>query len=219
MFGLLLGIGVKLVGEVAYAISDMQHLSTPCGYTQNNEPYYINRKGETFAQNGEKIIPRRARRADGSTYYKEVGASTGKTYFDSEIILQEKEDKENEKNRKRAIELGNLSYVHNDRTLNFYYYLHPQVTKEISTGKAIGRLEYNRFKKECRKYYLKPNARSGWDVDENDEGIVITPYECIKLDALFGTHSAIGIEELLHDINSGKIKHSEEDLKKFQNKK
>lgn len=200
--GLLIGLGVKLFADGAYAISDMQYRSTPCGTAQNGEPYYMGRDGKCYAANGERMVLRTAIDAQGRRYNRTVGERTGKVYFDKEKTFQDQADAENERSRKEAIERGRLAYGYRDRSLPFP--LQQKVTKEISTGKYIARIEYNRFKKEFRKYYLKRNANFPFEVADGDKGIVITKEEFEKLNfwVCGGGHAVYGEEEFYRDRNN-----------------
>lgn len=200
--GLLLGLGVKLGANVAYGISDMKCRSTPCGTTQNGEPYYMGRDGKRYTTNGERMILQTAIDARGNRYNRTVGERTGKVYFDREKTFQDQADSENERSRKEAIEKGQLAYEYRDRSLPFP--LQQKVTKEISTGKYIARIEYDRFKKEFRKYYLKPNANFPFEVADGDKGIVITKEEFEKLNfwVCGGGHAFYEKEAFYRDRNN-----------------
>lgn len=197
--GLLFGLGIAAIGKIAYGISDMQYRSTPTGTTQNGEPYYMGRDAKCYAANGERMILQTAVDARGNRYNRTVGERTGKVYFDREKTLQDKADKDNEESRKSAIENGYLAYAYRDRTLPFFN--QERVTKELSTGKYIARLEYNPYKKEFRKYYLAPNACFPFLTVDGDKGILITKEEFEKLNC-YGGHHVYGKEEFLMDRNN-----------------
>lgn len=194
--GLLFGLGIAAIGKIAYGISDMQYKSTPTGTTQNGEPYYMGRDAKCYAANGERMILQTAVDARGNRYNRTVGERTGKVYFDKEKTFQDRADNENEKERKWAIENGYLAYRYRDRTLPFFN--QERVTKELSTGKYIAKLEYNSFKKEFRKYYLAPNAVFPFLVADGDKGIVITKEEFEKLN-IWGGHQVFGEKEFRRD--------------------
>lgn len=197
--GLLLGLGVTLVGKIAYGISDAQYRSTPTGTTQNGEPYYMGRDAKCYAANGERMVLQTAVDARGNRYSITVGERTGKVYFDREKTFQDKADSENDKSRKEAIEKGYLAYAYRDRTLPFFN--QEKVTKEISTGKYIARITYRPHEKEFRKYYLKPNANFPFEAADGDEGILITKEEFEKLN-FWGGHHIYGKNEFLRDRNN-----------------
>lgn len=200
--GLLIGLGVKLFADIAYSVSDMQYRSTPCGTTQNGEPYYMGRDGKRYAANGERMVLRTAIDAQGRRYNRTVGERTGKVYFDREKTFQDQADAENERSRKTAIENGWLAYGYRDRSLPFL--LQQKVTKEISTGRYIAAIKYSQFKKEFRKYYLKPNAKFPFEVADGDKGIVITKEEFEKLNfwVCGGGHIIYGKKEFYMDRNN-----------------
>lgn len=198
--GLLIGLGVKLFADGAYAISDMKSMSTPCGHLEDGSPYYMNRKGQRFAANGERMVSQTAIAADGTKYSRVVGERTGNVYMDRERTFQRKIDERNERNRKYAIENGKTAYEYLDRSLKFGYG-DAIVTKEISTGKYIAQLQYDWSKKEFRKFYLAPNAFYSFQTIEGDEGILISKEEFEKLDVFIcvGGHMTHGREEFQRD--------------------
>lgn len=198
--GLLLGLGVKLGADIAYGISDMQYRSTPCGTTQNGEPYYMGRDGKRYAANGERMVLRTAIDAQGNRYNRTVGERTGKVYFDKEKTFQDKADKENERERKWAVENGYLAYGYFDRSLKFGGML-KKVTKEIATGRYIAAIEYDPSKKECRKFYLVSNPLYTFQKIEGDKGVLITKEEFMKLNfwVCGGGHQVYGEKEFRRD--------------------
>lgn len=200
MFGLIIGLGIKLGANIAYEISNMKCKSTPCGNLDNGDPYYMDRAGKMYAANGEKMILKRAVDARGDSYYRTVGERTGKVYFDKEKTFQDQADRENEESRQRAIREGRLAYGYRDRSLKFP--LQQKVTKEISTGKYIARIEYIQHKKEFRKYYLKPNAYFPFDVADGDKGVLITKEEFENLNFYDGGHKVYFWEEFYRDRNN-----------------
>lgn len=199
MLGLLLGLGTKLGANIAYEISNAKCKSTPCGNLDNGDPYYMDRAVKMYGANGEKMIPQRAINAKGKSYYRTVGERTGKVYFDREKTFQDRVDKLNEESRKKAIEEGKLAYAYIDRTFPAYEEI--RVTKEISTGKYIARIEYIQHKKEFRKYYLKPNPYFPFDVADGDKGVLITKEKFEKLN-IWGGHLVYGKEEFYRDRNN-----------------
>lgn len=212
MFGLLLGLGVKLGANIAYAISDAKCMSTPVGKQENGDYYYINRAGDFIAQNGERIITG-VSDVNGYRSYRRVGERTGKVYCDPDARIQRENDIKNEKAKQKAIECGDLSYVYRNQYASSFC---KELTVEISTGKYIGKLKYNSRTGVCKKYYLKPGFTYSSQIDENDEGIVITPLELKKLDVCGGGHRFENSSSFYSDLVNCKFTGTEEKRKEWR---
>lgn len=204
MLGLLLGLGTKLVGSAAYAVSDAKHMSTPSGHFDDGTPYYLNRKGQRFAANGERVVGKLATDVKGNLYIREVGERTGKIYIDRERTFDASVQERNERSKESSIKHNLLAYDHRDRSFICFGEIRNR-TKEISTGKFIAALTYNSEKKEFKKYYLAPNAQTPWERIEGDPGVVITKSEFLRLDVANGGHLTIGKEDFNRDFRLGLI--------------
>lgn len=206
MLGLLLGLGTKLVGEAAYAISDAKYMSSPSGHFDDGTPYYLNRKGQRFAANGERVVKKLATDVKGNLYTREVGERTGKIYIDRERTFEARVQEQNERHKQMSLKNGLLAYEYRDRSFICFGEIRNR-TREISTGKFIAALTYNPDKKEFKKYYLAPNAQSPWETIEGDPGIVITKSEFLRLNVMVsnGGHLTVGKKEFDRDFRLGLI--------------
>lgn len=175
--GLLLGLGTRLFGNIAYGVADAKAMSKPSYYLDDGTPVYTNRKNQDFA-NGEQIIATYDYVNDKLVY---AGKKTGKVYIDPEEIRKKKRDERNRERKESAIKRGYLAYQKYDPKFKRH------VTCEISTGKIIAGLTKSNNGK-CRKIYAAPNDYFCNITATGDNGVEITLEEYEKLDIVGGSH-------------------------------
>lgn len=201
-FGLLLGLGLKLGGDIAYAVSDIKHKSKPAGRMPDGSLYYIDRACNQYAENGEKIIYKTAMNNRGCLYGTYVGERTGRVYWSE----KDKVDKKFEELKKKAIEEEALAFSFLDEFNDFSN--RSIAVIELSTGRCLHSLEYNREKGECRKYYL--NTVTG----KRAESVIISPTDYLRIRCVMPWHwNEIGEREcLLEDMSNGRVKYNKDEL-------
>ena len=190
--GVLLYGALRAIGAIGYAVEDEQS-------KRNSE--YVNKRGQTvcYGRTGQQYIDGEPtyrwteRDKYGNSHELIIGQKSGRVYHDAYDDKVSEWNKEEEKNKRKALEDGCLAYKKFDP--RFWKY----VAVEIETDKIISCLFRNRYNGECRKFYLSDEmfqkyGKSAYQKTEhNDYGIVISEdeYNFLTRGAVYGCYSNI----------------------------
>lgn len=165
-------------------------------------PMWLDRECNRYI-NGEKVVSK-VNYQTGNVYY--AGQRSNTVYYDPEAERRKRREARNEERRKKAILSGKLAYQE-EVNFKFLFDSYKYATKEISTGKYIAKIDYFPHKKECRKYYLAPDAKYPFDTIEDDEGVIITGEEYIGIGSpsMYQSHMVCGEKEFYRDYRNGRI--------------
>lgn len=178
MAGLLALLWASLYGaaKVKEKYDNYQEMKTPAYYTKDGNPMYVDSKGRKYC-NGERAIPVFDKEHHEIQYRGRYSGTLYESPYENQMASVRKRDEEY---KQRALDRGEWAYLKYDEELKL------RVTTEISTGKVVASLIYNRDTGKCYKSYMKPGA----SVACTSDGIrhEISPEEYEKLDITCGTH-------------------------------
>lgn len=199
MLGLAIFGTILLGSAIRCGLDNMQSKSRTYGLTNKERmPISFDRKGR-MCINGERCRTE-YKTIGGETYSMEVGVNTGTIYKDSYEEELYSLLARNDIARIMAEEDGALAYysVEPDWCKKWHKNF---ITREISTGKIIARLEakmasgWNLDTETWiyKKYYISKNNPQ-FSTDEEDEGIKISKEEFIRLNIMGGSHQVTNME-------------------------